>query len=308
MLSGCKQNNSNEKISVVCTIFPQYDWVRQIVGDKASDMDLTFVINNRIDLHSYQPSVEDIAKISSSDLFIYVGGESDEWVDDALKEAVKKDMVAINLLEELGDAAKEEEIKEGMEEEEHDEAEGDHEDETEYDEHVWLSLKNAQIFCQIIAKAISSLDPDNAEVYQANLTSYIGKLSALDSQYQTEVTASPVKTVVFGDRFPFRYLVNDYGLDYYAAFIGCSAETEASPNTIIRLAEKVDEFKLKTIMVTESSDQSIAKTIKDNTKDKNQQILVLDSLQSVTSNDAQNGTTYLSVMENNLEVLKKALK
>ncbi|MCL2152725.1 MAG: metal ABC transporter substrate-binding protein [Oscillospiraceae bacterium] len=338
MLSGCGQIGSNEKISVVCTIFPQYDWVRQILGDKADNMDLTLLLDNRIDLHNFQPSVDDIVKISSCDLFIYVGGESDDWVDDALKEATNKDMVVINLLEVLGDAAKIEEVKEGMEDgegmedkkgmedeedyhsdedrDENHEYEGSHEDEydhdeeheVEYDEHVWLSLKNAQIFCEAIADALSALDAKGSDVYRSNLTAYIDKLSALDSSYQAVVNAAPVKTLLFGDRFPFRYLVDDYGMDYHAAFVGCSAETEASFETIIFLAGKVDELSLKNIMATESSDQSITKTIRNNTAEKNQQILVMDAMQSVAKSDVQSGTTYLSIMENNLNVLKEALQ
>jgi zinc transport system substrate-binding protein len=309
MLSGCNQKVSNDKISVVCTIFPQYDWVRQILGDKADNIELTLLLDKKVDLHSYQPSVEDIAKISACNLFIYVGGESDQWADDVLPEAINKEMVVINLLDILGDAAKAEEIIVGMEEEDHDhEDEEDHEGEAEYDEHIWLSLKNAQILCTAIANAVSSLDADNAAIYQSNLTAYNEKLSALDSEYQTAADDAPVKTLLFGDRFPFRYLVDDYSLDYYAAFIGCSAETEANFTTIIFLAQKADELGLKNIMVTESSDGSIAKTIINNTTGKNQKILVMDAMQSVTKSDVQNGTTYLSVMENNLNILKEALK
>ncbi len=320
MLSGCNQKISNDKISIVCTIFPQYDWVRQILGDKADNIELTLLLDKKIDLHSYQPSVENIAKVSACDLFIYVGGESDQWADDVLLEATNKDMVVINLLDILGDAAKAEEIIEGMEEEDHDhgdeddhnhdddDEDHDHEGEVEYDEHIWLSLKNAQILCVAIANAVSTLDADNAEIYQSNLTAYNEKLSALDSEYQTAVDNAPIKTLLFGDRFPFRYLVDNYGLDYYAAFVGCSAETEANFTTIIFLAGKADELNLKNIMVTESSDQSIAKTIINNTTGKNQQILVMNAMQSVTKSDVQNGTTYLTVMESNLNILKEALK
>jgi len=319
ILSGCNQKNSNDKISIVCTIFPQYDWVRQILGDKADNIELTLLLDKKIDLHSYQPSVENIAQISACDLFIYVGGESDHWADDVLLEAINKNMVVINLMDILGDAAKAEEIKEGMQEDEHhhededdhdhdDEHDHDHEDEVEYDEHIWLSLKNAQILCVAIANAVSALDADNAEIYQNNLTAYNEKLSALDSEYQTTIDDAPIRTLLFGDRFPFRYLVDNYGLDYYAAFVGCSAETEANFTTIIFLAGKADELGLKSIMVTESSDQSIAKTVINNTTEKNQQILVMNAMQSVTKSDVQNGTTYLSVMESNLNILKEALK
>ena len=305
ILSGCGRTVPTGKKSIVCTIFPQYDWVRQILGDKAGDMELTLLLNNRVDLHSYQPSVDDIVKISNSDLFIYVGGESDGWARDALKEAANKNMIVINLLDALGGAAKTEEIREGMEAEENG---GADEDEAEYDEHVWLSLKNARVLCAVIADALSKLDAGNAGEYKSNLSRYDEKLRSLDADYKSATAAASVKTLLFGDRFPFRYLVDDYGLDYHAAFPGCSAETEASFETIVFLAKKVDELGLKTVMVTESSDKSIAGTIIGNTAARNQRILVLDSMQSVTAGDVQNGTTYLSVMENNLNVLKDALK
>lgn len=494
-LSACGQNNSNtntqaettqakdnndKQIKVVTTIFPEYDWVKEIIGDEASNMDLTMLLDNGVDLHSYQPTADDIMKISDCDLFVYVGGESDAWVEDALKEAVNKDMQVINLLDILKDSVKTEEAMPGMQAEEgHNhgyahfddsdvqdrtlsdwagdwqsvypyledgvldeimekkaengektaeeykeyyghgyktdvsqitidaenntmcfvkngvvskatyeykgyqiydyesgsrgvryffEASGgdtdapkyvqfsDHgiapgkaehfhiyagndgfdalseemenwptyypadmsgteiaedmleHEEKEYDEHVWLSLKNAQTLCKAIAEALETADPEHKDVYAANVDSYLEKLSSLDGQYQDAVANASQKTLLFGDRFPFRYMVDDYGLKYYAAFAGCSAENEASFETISFLAKKVDELGLKNIMTIENSDQKIAKTIRDNTKDKNQEILSLDSMQSTTSEDAQNGTTYLSVMENNLDVLKKAIQ
>ena len=304
--SGCQTGGKpppeGGRISVVCTVFPQYDWALQILGDQAGSIDLTLLLNNRIDLHSYQPSVEDMLKVSSCDLFIYVGGESDKWVDGALKQAANKNMRVINLLDALGDAAKIEEALEGMEEEDED----GEEEEDEYDEHVWLSLGNARTFCYAITEALTSLDQDHAGLYTDNLRGYLEKLAALDVKYREAVGAAPVKTLLFGDRFPFRYLADDYGIDCYAAFPGCSAETEASFDTIIFLSEKVDELGLKTVMVTESSDQSVAKTVINHTADKDRQILVLDSMQSVTLTG--DGTTYLSIMEGNLDVLKEALK
>jgi len=300
----------DRKISVVCTVFPQYDWVRQIIGDNASNFDLILLLNNRLDLHNFQPSVDDIVKISTCDLFIYVGGTSDGWVKNTLKVATNPNMVVINLLDVLGEAVKTEKIIEGMEypHDHDDDNDDDHHHEDEYDEHVWLSLKNAAPLCKAIADALSSLDTDNAEEYKNNLTAYIQKLSALDAEYQLAVSEAPVRTLLFGDRFPFRYLMDDYGLSYYAAFSGCSAETEASFETIIYLSKKVDELSLNTVMVTESANQLIARTIVNNTTSKNQRILVLDSMQSVTLSDVQNGATYLSIMENNLNTLKEALK
>ena len=302
------EETATEKMKVVTTIFPEYDWVRQIAGDQASNMELTMLLDNGVDLHSYQPTADDIMKISDADLFIYVGGESDGWVDGALKEAVNQNMQVINLLEVLGNSVKEEEVVEGMEAEEEEESEEGEEEEPEYDEHVWLSLRNAEILCSAIAEALDKVDPANKEIYDANLAAYEEELENLDTQYQEAVDQAPQKTLLFGDRFPFRYLVDDYGLSYYAAFVGCSAETEASFETISFLAKKVDGLGLKNIMTIEKSDQKIAKTIIENTKDKNQNILTLDSMQSTTSEDVANGTTYLSVMEKNLEVLKEALQ
>lgn len=487
-LAGCGQKNSNEqadntddgKLKVVTTIFPEYDWVKEIAGDEISNIDLTMLLDNGVDLHSYQPTSEDIMKISDCDLFVYVGGESDSWVDDALKNATNKDMQVINLLDVLKDSIKTEESMPGMQAEEghnhgyahfedsdvqdrtlsdwdgdwqsvypylqdgvldevmekkaesgektaeeykeyyengyktdvsqitidaenntmcfvkngvaskatyeykgyqiydyesgsrgvryffeatsgdadapkyvqfsdHGIAPGKAEhfhiyagndgfdalseemenwptyypadmsgkeiaedmlehEEKEYDEHVWLSLKNAQTLCKAIAEALETADPEHKDVYAANVDSYLEKLSSLDGQYQDAVANASQKTLLFGDRFPFRYMVDDYGLKYYAAFAGCSAESEASFETISFLAKKVDELGLKNIMTIENSDQKIAKTIRDNTKDKNQEILSLDSMQSTTSEDVKNGTTYLSVMESNLDVLKKAMQ
>ena len=308
VLRTITQENRPPVCRVVCTIFPPYDWVRQILGDGAEDIDLTLLLNSGMDLHSFQPSVDDIVKISGCDLFIYVGGLSDNWAEDALREAVNKNMLVINLLDRLGEAAKAEEIIEGMEEEDEEGEDVNGRDERdEYDEHVWLSLKNAQIFCTAIADALSSLNPDNAEIYRANLEAYLEKLSALDAEYLAAVNAAPVKTLLFGDRFPFRYLADDYKLDYYAAFPGCSAETEASFETVIFLTGKVDELGLTNILVTESSNKKVAETIIRESKDKNRQILILDSMQSVDATDIAAGLTYLSIMKNNLTVLKKAI-
>ncbi|MCR5090978.1 MAG: metal ABC transporter substrate-binding protein [Oscillospiraceae bacterium] len=308
-----------EKLSIVTTIFPEYDWVMNILGDQAANADVTMLLDNGVDLHSYQPTVDDIVKISGCDLFVYVGGESDDWVEDALQEAVNDEMITLNLLEILGEKVKEEEVMEGMEaehdhEEEHDHDE-DHEEahhheegEAEYDEHVWLSLRHASAICERIAEVLAALDPDHAEGYQANAAAYITKLSALDAEYQAAVNSAQVKTLLFGDRFPFRYLTDDYGLDYYAAFVGCSAETEASFETIVFLSGKLDELGLHAICQIESADGKIAETIRNNTKAQDQEILTLDSMQSTTSRDAAEGTSYLSVMEGNLEVLKAALQ
>ncbi len=297
--------SGNKPLKIVTTIFPEYDWVREILGDKADHAEVTMLLDNGVDLHSYQPTADDIIKISDCDLFLYVGGESDGWVEDALKEATNQNMKVINLLDVLGEHVKEEEVVEGMEGEEEEEA--DEEEGPEYDEHVWLSLKNAETLCNAITDALEEIDPANKDAYAANAASYLEKLSALDGEYQTVADNAARKTVLFGDRFPFRYLVDDYGLSYYAAFAGCSAETEASFETISFLAGKVDELRLPCVLTIEGAQHKIAETIVQNTAEKNQSILTLDSMQSTTSTDVANGTTYLSVMESNLDVLKQAL-
>ena len=485
LLAGCgKQNeqtaSDKTKLRVVTTIFPEYDWVRAILGDKADNAEITMLLDNGVDLHSYQPTADDIVRISDCDLFVYVGGESDGWVENALKNAANRNMKVINLLEVLGDSVKTEETVEGMQEDDHghshdkqltednirdrtlsdfagawkslhpyllngdldkfcqhradededssttkdtylekfkaswqcdaekisingntitftyadgktvsaeytyagyqpkrndegtirsvryqfettsadapkyvqfndhghepgeaehfhiyfgndgfdalmsgktnpffvkdalsaedilDELMG-HDHGEEKDEHVWLSLKNAQALCVTIADALCAIDPDNKNTYIANAAAYRDKLAALDADYKAAVDGAAHKTVLFGDRFPFRYLVDDYGLRYYAAFAGCSAESEASFETISFLAGKVDELNLPCVLTIEGKNHKLAETIVQSTAEKNQKILTMDSMQSTTSEDVANGTTYLSVMEQNLSVLKEAL-
>ncbi|MBO4867656.1 MAG: zinc ABC transporter substrate-binding protein [Ruminococcus sp.] len=481
--------DGSESFSVVCTIFPEYDWTKEILGDHADNVEITYLLDNGVDLHSYQPTAEDILKISTCDLFVYVGGESDEWVEDVLETAQNKDMKVINLMEVLGDSAKVEELKEGMQESEHEHEhehktdfedsdvkdrtldewngswqstypllldgsldevwehkaeeddtmtaedykkkyttayetdvvtininapeveyvtadksikaeydysgfyirtkddgtkqvrykfekksgddsaakyivfsdhniepsepehfhlysgndgfdtlveEGDHfptyypasltaedivdemtgghehshaeeEEEEEYDEHVWLSLKNAMVLSAEIEQNIAAIDPANADDYKANLDNYVAKLSELDNNFKTLVDGSSVKTLIFGDRFPFRYFVDDYGLDYFAAFIGCSAETEASFDTVVFLADKVKELDIKTIFTLENSSKDIANTII-STSGKDVDIAELNSLQSVSNEDIENGASYISLMQKNYDVLAGVLK
>ncbi|MBQ8951683.1 MAG: zinc ABC transporter substrate-binding protein [Eubacterium sp.] len=327
--------SADKSMKIVTTIFPEYDWVKTILGDKADNSELTLLLDNGVDLHSYQPTAEDMVKIQECDMFIYVGGESDEWVEDVLGSSQKNDMVVINLLDVLGDAVKDEEIVEGMEhehehedeehehedeehehedeeheheDEEHEHEDEEHEHEEEKDEHVWLSLRNASVLCEEIAAQLGNIDEANKDFYISNYEAYKTELDNLDEEYKTAVGAGNQKTLLFGDRFPFRYLVDDYGIDYYAAFAGCSAESEASFETVVFLSGKVDELGLPAIMTIEGPDHKIAETVRNNTTSKDQQILTMDSMQATTSKDIADGVTYLSVMRNNLEVLKEALK
>lgn len=332
--NSIEKGNSN-KISIVCTTFPQYDWVKNILGEEAEGFDVTLLLDNGVDMHSYQPTVKDIATAGSSDLFIYVGGESDTWVEDALKEAKNKDLKAINLMETLGNSVKEEEVVEGMQEERkslghsHEKSSKEKQEQTqkeshensqeingqkeaadeepEYDEHIWLSIRNAEIMVKNIEKAIEQLDSDNAKVYQTNAENYIKKLDTLDKQYANTIQNAKYKAILFGDRFPFRYMADDYDLKYYAAFAGCSAETMAGFETVTFLAKKADELRLPVILTIENSDGRIAEAVKSNTTKKNQKILAMNSLQSVTKEQLADGITYLQVMQENLFVLSEAL-
>lgn len=295
---GCdSQVKQQKRLSIVATTFPEYDWVKNIVGND-SLFEIT-LLEKGVDLHSFEPTPENILQISKADLFIYVGGESDEWVEKALENPQNPNRKVVNMMQVLGEKVKAEKIVEGMEEEHH------HEEGEEMDEHVWLSLQNASILVRHIADSLVALSPEKKEMIVANANAYREKLEALDAEFAKVIV--PGKTILFGDRFPFRYLVDDYKISYYAAFVGCSAETEASFKTIAFLAKKVDELNLKTIFVLESRTHKIAETIRDNTKSKDQQILPLHSIQSISDLDLQNGVNYYMLMQQNLEVLKRAL-
>ena len=296
---------AQKKVSIVATIYPQYDWLKNILGDRLDAVNLKLLIKNGTDLHSYKPSAQDIAAIASADMVVYIGGESDEWIEKALKATPKEGRVQVNLMEALGDRIKEEEVVEGMEHEHHHE----HGEEAENDEHIWLSLKNAEILVMNLADAISKVDTAHATEYHMNAGLYIAKISALDAQYRAATDSAAFKTILFGDRFPFRYLVDDYGIKYFAAFVGCSAESEASFETVAFLAGKMDSLALPAIFTIDGSNGKIARAILDaSKKSKNAQVLTLNSMQSVTDAQMQSGTDYLSIMQSNLEVLKKAIK
>lgn len=297
MLTGCANKNTVQpthvkNLKIITTIYPVYDWVKSMIKEEG---DVTMLLDTGVDLHSYQPSTKDILKISNCDVFIYIGGQSDSWVEDALKESANKNITVINLMEILGDKAKHVTYAEGMEVSEH-----HHED-----EHIWLSLKNAEIICKEIGNTLSELRPElNLE---ENTNVFIEKLTNLDNKYEKMIADAKNKTLLFGDRFPFQYLVEDYNLEYFAAFSGCSAETEASFETIAFLAKKIDDLKLTNILALENRTHKIPETIIKNTKHKNQSILTLNSLQSVSKEDINNGISYISVMEENLKTLNKAL-
>lgn len=354
LFAGCGNNKDNargasdrgDRLKVVTTIFPAYDWVRQIVGENIENVDLTLLLKNGVDLHSYQPSSEDLAAIADADVFVYVGGHSDAWVADALKNEANPGRIAINLFEVLGDTLKPLVMSEGMEDahddhehddhehddherddhEHHDHEHDDHEhndhkhddhdhDEPEHhhhdgenDEHVWLSLIRAKAAVHAIADRFAKADSDNAEIYHANAKKYERELESLDQQYREVLASGRTDTLVFTDRFPFFYMADDYDLNYYAAFTGCSAESEASFETVALLAQKIDELGLKNVITIENRTHKIPETVIESTKEKSQTILTMNSLQSVTEKQITEGITYLEVMKSNLDVLKTALQ
>ena len=376
-LVACNETSDKKpeqtKLSIVTTIYPEYAWVKEILGQRADSVELTLLIKNGVDLHSYKPTAQDIAKIASANMVIYVGGESDEWIKDALEATPKKGRSEINLMKALGDRVKAEEIVEGMQgfetkdvvrqkvtepaevhqpeqetredaKEDHEHAEahdaGEHEHHTKHaeehdhehhehadpstssgikehhhhdedvenDEHVWLSLKNAEILVQKITVELAKLDLAHASAYKDNAADYIARITALDGDYRKAIESAHRKTILFGDRFPFRYLVDDYGIKYYAAFVGCSAESEASFETIAFLANKMDSDSLPAILTIEKGNKKIANAVLAASKNsKDAQILTINSMQSVTEQQIAEGESYLSIMQTNLEILKKAL-
>ena len=307
--AGCAQKTATGSagIQVVCATAPLYDWTRQITkGTTSTEQKL--IIGKGTDLHSFQPSAADIIAIKNADVLIYVGGESDGWIRNALKETLNKDQKVVCLMDVLKDSIVEEEVVEGMQGEDehdhddHDEKDHHHEEAPEYDEHVWMSLRLAAKSCKAIEEAIASVAKDDASKFKANLDEYLSKLDALDKQYEEMVKGARLDTMVVADRYPFRYLAEDYKLKYSAAFVGCSAETEASFETVKFLADKIKALDSKTVLTIENSDGKIAKTVIETSGKTDVKIEALDSMQSCGDE-----LDYLSVMTGNLEKLKAAL-
>ena len=295
---ACSIGPGDDDVRIVCTTFAQYDWVKNILVS-VDGYDLILLNPNGVDLHNYQPSVEDIITIKNCDLFLFVGGESEKWVKDILEE--DQNILYVNLIETLGERVK-------FIPHHHDEEDHSHDEHEAVDEHVWLSLKNAIFYVNHIAQTLMTLDEENSQTFLNNAQKYCESLERLDLQYEKVVQNGRVNTIVFSDRFPFRYLLEDYGIEYYAAFEGCSSETEVTPATIINLANVLDQLLLKYVFVTEEQNTDIAQSVINTTQSKNQKILTLDSMQSVTNVDIKNGVTYLGIMTDNLQLISQALR
>ncbi len=299
LVSSSADTQEKENLEIVTTIFPLYDWVKEMSKD--TDAQITWLTDTGVDLHSYQPSAADIRKISDCDLLLYVGGTSDEWITEVLAEISNPKMHVVCLLDELSDLVLEEEQTEGMMAQSHSQKH------TDPDEHIWMSPSCAAVCCQCIAEELEEIAPDNKELYEANTSAYLSELDTLNAAYE-EMTAQAARdTLLVADRFPFRYLTNEYHLNYYAAFSGCSAETGASFETIIFLADQIDEQNLPVILKLKESTPDLAETIRSASGKNNVQILSMDAMQSVTASDVENGVSYLSIMEDNFTVLQQAL-
>lgn len=323
--NGGKEQNTeeNKKISVVATIFPQYDFVRQIAGD---DVEIKMLLKPGEETHSYEPTPQDIIAIQNSDLFIYVGGENDAWVEDILESMPDNGRKTLKLVD-CVDTVEEEHV-EGMKEErghdhedhddhddhdaEHEEDEADHEEHGqeeihsvhEIDEHVWTSPLNAIKIVEQIKEELCEIDPENASDYEENAEAYVAQLNELDQEFQDVVDHSKRKLMIFGDRFPFRYFAEAYGLDYYAAFSGCASDTEPSAATMAFLINKVRDENIKTVLKMELSNENIAKAIAEAT---NADVKEFYSCHNLTAEQFADGETYLSLMEKNVETLREVL-
>lgn len=293
---GCAKKDDG-KITVICTVFPIYDWVRNVVGESET-VEVKLLVSNGADLHSYQPTADDIIAIRESEVIVRVGGEGDSFLDDILpqcesiKDVCLMENHEIEVMETHNDS--------------HDHSEGDGHHHI-FDEHIWLSLHNAKGAVNAICETLCELDGENTEKYRANSAAYTEKLSVLCDAYDEAMSKAQNKKIVFADRFPFIYMTEEYGIEHAAAFGGCSTESEASVETVIRLASRLDEWELDCIAVTESSDKRLAEVVIGASSRKNVRILVFDSMQSVTNADISAGKNYIGIMENNLHTLKIAV-
>lgn len=312
-LSGCGQKETKEtgnkstngskgngKINVVATIFPEYDFLRQIAGD---NINLTMLLTPGAESHSFEPTPQDIKKINEADLFVYVGGDSDEWVDSILDSVDTEKMQIVTLMD-CVDLVEEETIDGMTPESEEEGAEAEGEEEVEYDEHVWTSPKNSKLIVKKLCDNLCTLDPENADTYKKNTADYQAKLEKLDQQFQDVVDHAQRKEIVVGDRFPFRYFVDAYGITYYAAFPGCSTDTEANADTIAFLTDKVKKDAIPVVFHIELSNEKVCNSICESTGAKSE---LLNAVHNVSKKDFEAGITYMDLMEHNVEVLKEAL-
>ena len=298
LLAACGAPADDGRISIVCTLFPQYDWLRSIIGD-SERIELSLIIQNGTDPHSYQPTAADVLKISNCDMIVYIGGDSDVWVQEALERAKNTDTVKVAMTEVSGVTLRE------ISSHDHEHGDGDHGHAHSHgalDEHLWLSLRNSATIVAELTERICELDPTGADLYRQSSADYILKLAALDAELES--TVSEHGFMLFADRFPFVYLLADYGIGYAAAFEGCTTDVNADFDTVIRLRSELIEHDARYLAITETSDGALARTV---VGDLDVEIIAMDSLQSVTRKQLRDGISYLSVMEKNIDLIKLAL-
>ena len=293
-LNGCSINNKNNKLTIIASSFPGYDFARAITKD-SNNIEVKMLLNPGTEMHNYEPTPQDIIKINNSKMFIYVGGDSDEWINDIIGDIDTSKTKLVKLMD-LVNVVEEEHVK-GMEVE-------DEEEETEYDEHVWTSPKNAITIINKIKDIIIDIDKDNQNLYENNALNYINKLNVIDNEIKNIVNNGIRKEIIIGDRFPFRYFTDEYNLSYYAAFPGCSEQTEASAKTISFLIDKVKNDNIPVVFHIELSKGNIAKTISEETGAK---VLEFNSAHNISQKDFDRGVTYIDIMNNNIKALKEAL-
>lgn len=304
VLSGCAQQpviqHDDGKLHVVTTIFAPYDFAREIGGE---DVSVTMLLKPGSEVHSYEPSPKDIIAIRNADVFLYVGGESDEWVRDVLAGVDNPDLRTVTLMDCV--EALEEETVEGMQagHEEHDH-DHDHEEAAEYDEHVWTSPRNAALICEKLAGAFAAADPAHAEAYTQRCGAYVEELGALDNEFREIVENGERKTIIFADRFPLLYFANAYDLTYFAAYPGCADAAEPSAATVAFLIDKVEAERIPVVFCIELSNQKLADTVCEATGAKK---LQFSSCHNVTAAEFKDGATYLSLMQQNAAALREAL-
>ena len=299
IITGCNKNEDNNKISIIATNYPSYEFARAVVNNN-SNIEVKMLLKPGSESHTYEPTPKDIKLIENSKMFIYVGGESDTWVDDILSSIDTSDKKIVRLIDLV--ETKSEELKEGMESVEDEE---DEIDEEEIDEHVWTSPINAIKIVRKLNEYIDELSIKDKEELDSNASNYINELESIDKEIRSVISSSKRKEIIIGDRFPLRYFADEYSLDYYAAFPGCSEQTEASSKTLSFLINKVKEDNIPVILKMELSNSNIANTIASET---NTKVLEFNSAHNIKESDFNKGITYIDIMKENIKVLKEALK
>ena len=307
--SSTNKKDADTKLKILCTLFPQYDWLRNITAG-VDGIEISLIIANGTDPHSYQPTASDIMNISNCDMLVYVGGDSDTWVKKAIERSKNQNINTVTLIElegiKLHNISSASHSHDGHSHGEHSHEGHSH---SALDEHIYLSLENACVTVNKLANELCKIDPDNSESYLKNSLEYTLKLKNLSQSFNAEIEKIPEhdRFILFADRFPFVYLLSDYKIHYSAAFEGCTTDVDADFDTVIRLIHEANEHNVNYIAVTESSDKALANTVISSTNSKNQKIITLNSMQSITKKQIENGTTYISIMQDNIDQVKTAL-